>query len=504
MAGTRWGWIGVSGLLAVSGSLAAQTRVARASAADPAASPVTLSSQLESWFTEANRRAPGTWGVAVGDQQGRLVWGIQPTRPMIPASTVKVLTTGFARSILGSDARNSTRVVGDGRVDPGTGIWQGTWALELNGDPSLEHQGAAVTSLTDLAVQLADRGIRRLLGQLKVVSASGEAEAIFPATWSARHQGRVFAPPVGNLTVHDNLVIATVTPGRVGQPVKVASTAPAGAARLFTVTAKTVAGRRSQLRIETLPGGRYQIAGTLGARASTRSLARAATDTRVLLEAMWTHALEQAGIEWTPSDAIGSALPGTTVMAEVQSPVFDSVASEVNRRSLNLGAELLLHWAARGDPAPADRLTAHVQQITGDYTGVRIVDGSGLSDLNRVSPMTFVSYLARFPQSPAGRNFPMLLPANGSGTLRRLGNDLPQSGVVRAKTGTLGNVASLVGYLGRPDGVLVISLMYNGASVSAARQAQWTLFRQLGAEGVVIPSDSAAVDVFGGEPRGDR
>lgn len=98
----------------------------------------------------------------------------------------------------------------------------------------------------------------------------------------------------------------------------------------------------------------------------------------------------------------------------------------------------------------------------------------------------------------------MLLPANGSGTLRRLATGLPQSGIVRAKTGTLGNVASLVGYLGRPDGVLVISLIYNGASVSAARQAQWTLFRQLGAEGIVIPSDSAAADVFGGEPRGDR
>ena len=182
MAGRSWGWIGVSGFLAVSGPVAAQTSAARPSAAVPAAAPATLSTQLESWFAEANRRAPGTWGVAVGDQQGRLVWNIQPTRPLIPASTIKVLTTGFARSVLGSDARNSTRVVGDGRVDPATGIWQGTWALELNGDPSLEHQGAVVTSLTDLAVQLSDRGIRRLLGQLTVVSTNGEADAIFPAT----------------------------------------------------------------------------------------------------------------------------------------------------------------------------------------------------------------------------------------------------------------------------------------------------------------------------------
>src|SRR5262249_33484837 len=155
-----------------------------------------------------------------------------------------------------------------------------------------------------------------------------------------------------------------------------------------------------------------------------------------------------------------------------------------------LGAELLLQWAAGNDSSPAARLTAHVQQVTGDYAGVRLVDGSGLSDQNRVAPSTFVSYLARFPQTPAGRNFPMLLPQNGTGTLARLANGLPQRGVVRAKTGTLGNVASLVGYLGRSDGVLLVSLMYNGSRVFAARQAEWRLFRMLGANGVVIPSDS--------------
>jgi len=50
-------------------------------------------------------------------------------------------------------------------------------------------------------------------------------------------------------------------------------------------------------------------------------------------------------------------------------------------------------------------------------------------------------------------------------------------------------VSTIVGYLGRPDGVLTISLMYNGPRPNAARRAQWQLFRQLGANGVIVPAD---------------
>ena len=50
----------------------------------------------------------------------------------------------------------------------------------------------------------------------------------------------------------------------------------------------------------------------------------------------------------------------------------------------------------------------------------------------------------------------------------------------------------MVGYLGRPEGTLLVALMYNGRRPCAARQAQWKLFRELGANGVVIPADSAA------------
>jgi D-alanyl-D-alanine carboxypeptidase len=198
---------------------------------------------------------------------------------------------------------------------------------------------------------------------------------------------------------------------------------------------------------------------------------------------------------WNHSAKMKLPLDGTPrVLAEVASPPLDSLASEINRRSLNAGAELLLQWAGGRELGPA-HLMDHIESITGQKEGAYLVDGSGLSYDDRVTASTFVSYLAKFPATSAGRNFPQLLPSNGTGTLRRLNTGFPGAGVVRAKTGTLGSVSSVVGYLGRPEGTLLISLLYNGNRPAAARQAQWNLFRLLGADGVVIPSDTSS-----GEP----
>ena len=186
------------------------------------------------------------------------------------------------------------------------------------------------------------------------------------------------------------------------------------------------------------------------------------------------------------------ALP--SVLAKVESPPFDSVAVEINRRSLNIGAELVLQWASASQTAGPELLTRHVRDVVGPQARVHLVDGSGLSELDRISPLTTMLYLARYPQLRGAERFPLLLPANGVGTLRRLKYGMGR-GVVHAKTGTLDRVAALAGYLGRRDGILVISMIYNGRRIHAARAAQWELFRLLGAEGVEL---SGALDTHMG------
>ena len=198
----------ITGLVGWANSLPAQT------------DPRWLGSRMNDWYAEASRSAPGDWGIAVADQGGQMLWSFNADASLMPASAVKLFTTGYARSVLGGNARRATRLIGTGVVDPKTGEWLGDWALEVNGDPSLERAEGSGPTLFDLATQLADAGVRRLNGPLQLQSADGPATAVYPAVWSRRHMGRLFAPLVGPLMVHENVVWFTVRPGRVGQRVR--------------------------------------------------------------------------------------------------------------------------------------------------------------------------------------------------------------------------------------------------------------------------------------------
>ncbi len=456
--------------------------------------------RVDDWYRRTlGRTGDGQWGMAIGTMDGRILWSLNPELELIPASTAKLFTVGFSRARAGGGARISTRVIGRGSLDSVSGRWQGGWQLELGGDPTLDRPGRAGPTLRELARQLRDRGVRILEGPLTLTSRTGPAASRYPAVWSAEFAGQLYAPPVGPVTLHENTISLTYRPGAdVGSPLVLVSAYPAGVERLVRMSATTVGGSRRRLILTPESDGGWTLGGTLGISARPAGISAVAHEPVSVLAYAWAAALDRAGIKWINRNAPPPAWPGLpAVLAKVESAPFDSVAVEINRRSLNIGAELVLQWAAASQTAGPALLTQHVREVVGPRAQVRLVDGSGLSELDRVSPLTQMLYLARYPQRRGAERYPLLLPANGIGTLRSLRGGMAK-GVVHAKTGTLDHVATLAGYLGRPDGVLVLSLMYNGRRIHAARAAQWELFRLLGAEGVNL---SGALDTqMGGTP----
>ncbi|MBA3489986.1 MAG: D-alanyl-D-alanine carboxypeptidase/D-alanyl-D-alanine-endopeptidase [Longispora sp.] len=185
-----------------------------------------------------------------------------------------------------------------------------------------------------------------------------------------------------------------------------------------------------------------------------------------------------------PAEAVttGSAQPGARVYGTVHSPTIARIVETTLTTSDNMLAESLARQVAiaKGRPASfegaAEAISATLTEL-GLTAPTAQVDGSGMSALNKISPMFLTSLLTRAakPDRPELRVLFSGLPVAGyTGTLdERFGTASGGAGVVRAKTGTLNGVDTLVGVVvaqsGRP---LAFALMADSAPNSnAAREA---------------------------------
>jgi D-alanyl-D-alanine carboxypeptidase/D-alanyl-D-alanine-endopeptidase (penicillin-binding protein 4) len=113
---------------------------------------------------------------------------------------------------------------------------------------------------------------------------------------------------------------------------------------------------------------------------------------------------------------------------------------------------------------------AHVDTIVGvDPVDLKVVDGSGLSVHNLATPRSLVQLLRYAHARPWGSLYKAMLaqPGEEGSTLsERL---LELRGRLFAKTGSLTNVGSLVGYVTDRSGrEIVFAVIVNGANLPAA------------------------------------
>ena len=141
------------------------------------------------------------------------------------------------------------------------------------------------------------------------------------------------------------------------------------------------------------------------------------------------------------------------------------------KESDNVYAESLFRALAGGSSAQAPDREAQLLHIDEAH---QIVDGSGLSRQDLVSPATLRNVVAQYYRDAVSRD---LLPIAGvDGTLKRRMPSL--QGRVSAKTGTLDNVSSLAGWLTLKDGrrysFAWMCNGYPGAGVKATEDALMT------------------------------
>jgi D-alanyl-D-alanine carboxypeptidase/D-alanyl-D-alanine-endopeptidase (penicillin-binding protein 4) len=190
-------------------------------------------------------------------------------------------------------------------------------------------------------------------------------------------------------------------------------------------------------------------------------------------------ALVRAGVRVARGAAHGVAAPDAVVVASVDSPPLSAIVHWMDTVSDNFEAEMLLKelgavQAGTGTTAAgAGVVTGLLAQAEIPLRGVRIVDGSGLSLLDRLTPAAVVGLLQAMWNDPEQRlELLSSLPvAARTGTLHDRMLHTAAAGLVRAKTGTLDNASALSGFVGDR---YVFSVLQNGWPVSWAwaRRAQ--------------------------------
>jgi serine-type D-Ala-D-Ala carboxypeptidase/endopeptidase (penicillin-binding protein 4) len=166
-------------------------------------------------------------------------------------------------------------------------------------------------------------------------------------------------------------------------------------------------------------------------------------------------------------------------LAEVASPPLWTILRFMDRESDNFTAELLLKQLGavelqRGTSAAGATVVMQTLTEAGVPTaGVRIVDGSGLSRLDRLTADALGAILRAAWTSPAVRPaFVAALPVAGvNGTLEDRLRRPPARGNVLAKTGTTREASALSGYV---RGRYAFAVLQNGNPLSYwwARRAQ--------------------------------
>jgi D-alanyl-D-alanine carboxypeptidase/D-alanyl-D-alanine-endopeptidase (penicillin-binding protein 4) len=183
--------------------------------------------------------------------------------------------------------------------------------------------------------------------------------------------------------------------------------------------------------------------------------------------------LVRAGVSVHRGATLGVAAADAAPLAEVQSPPVSKLVDYMDRYSDNFTAEMLMKEvgavsAGQGTAAAGLRVTFGLLRAAGiPLAGVRMVDGSGLSLVDRWTPAALAALLRTMWQDPdVGPDLRAALPIAGrTGTLQHRMRSGPAHGLVRAKTGTTDNSSALSGFVGDR---YVFSVVENGWPVWTA------------------------------------
>ncbi len=378
----------------------------------------------------------------------------------LPASTQKVLTALAALLQLGPDYRFITTLESRGAINGGK--LHGNLVVRFSGDPTLKRQ-----QLRNMVAELKKRGVQEITGDVMIDTSVFASHDKAPG-WPWNDMTQCFSAPPGAAIVDRNCFsISLYSAPKAGDNafIRVASYYPV---QMFSEV-RTLAKGSSDAQyceLDVVPGelNRFTLTGCLMQRAEPLPLAFAIQDGASYAGAIVKDELLQANIRITGSLRRQTQPgPAGTVLAQTQSAPLHDLLTVMLKKSDNMIADTVFRtigherFSVPGTwRAGADAVRQVLRQKAGvDLGNSIVVDGSGLSRHNLISPATMMQALQYIAQHDNELKFIEMLPLAGyNGTLQyRAGlHEAGVDGKVSAKTGALQGVYNLAGFITTASG----------------------------------------------------
>jgi D-alanyl-D-alanine carboxypeptidase/D-alanyl-D-alanine-endopeptidase (penicillin-binding protein 4) len=389
-------------------------------------------------------------GIAVVAQDGTLLYGKNAEKGLAPASTMKLLVASTALNMLGPKYRFETAFVAEAK--PKAGVISGPLWFVGSGDPLFTKE-----DLQGGVAMLAHAGVRRINGDIVVDDSAFRGPERNPK-WDVEDLQYGFAAGASAVSLDQGTAELDVVPGLPGNPARIRVVPPNRDVRVVGEIESVLRGDGTLVHIRLKPDvgvstepsnvfeadGRVEVGQTQVFWEPVHNLARYAG--YALLSMLQERAITVAG-----SVRIDRAPLAARTLWQHRSQPLDAILRDMLTTSNNHTAEQLLrvvgaqerHVGTLQTGAAAEKSALKLMNIP--TTGLRIVDGSGLSPSNRVAAVTLARLTAAELQTPAGERFLRGLPRVGiEGTVRyhRLHRAL---GKARAKSGHIEGVNALAG-----------------------------------------------------------
>lgn len=427
------------------------------------------------------------WGVLIRSlKTGETVYSRNEKKMFMPASNMKLFTTSTAMMALGPDYRYTTRLVAVGTVKDST--LNGNLIVIGSGDPTISgrfNDGNVTETFGQWADSLKAHGIKAVNGTI-IGDDNCFDEEFYGSNWSADDETDYYSAQISGISFNDNCVDFRVVPSAKAADLCSLSWTPN--TKYVNVINQTVTApvsdSVSDIRFYRVRGtNTVYVRGTMSV--GKKELIESVTIDNPTLYAVTVlkEILESKGIRvnGNPADVddVKDSLNygNAKQIASFTSVPYSVMIRTINKPSQNFYAEQLFRTIGkeRAGVGSMDngRMTAYpiLSHWGVDTVRLRMADGSGLSRMDLVTPTDIVSILSGMYTEKYFLPFYGSLPVAGvDGTIKNRMKGTKAEGNVHAKTGTIGYVRSLSGYVTSADGeMFVFSMVANHYTVRTSK-----------------------------------